>query len=418
MWDPFAHIESTVLPNGLTVLALHWPERAGVHMHFGIFSGARHDPVGREGAAHYMEHMVNCNGGSSAEEMNEFFNLNTGRDPMLGTTSYYSTYYKFHSSVEPTLLSRSLDLFGRMLLHAKLEHHMERERRVIVGEYHRNYGIELKKVLTAREHATVFPETFLERMLLPLGTLESINAMTEADLQAFYDANYTPNNMIVVAVGELTLDEVCAFLQDSPFGDQKLGKRSALLMPPEDTPYPLQQHELVRLSDYVQGVSTGEYVSIAQLPDSFTEAQLGLYTDMLQELLFEEVRQKRSWAYGIHCHHHSFGGDFLRFGILSGGLSLDAIDDIENVVTECIENVPKHRALFERLKLAGINRTKFIDPSAGGAANTILQLTLSNERVIPLEEKLVIIDQLSLDDMQRISERLSRERRFTSIRVP
>jgi predicted Zn-dependent peptidase len=78
MWDPYSQFETRVLDNGLTIHVLHGPERPGVRFVFGIHSGARHDLPGKEGTAHFMEHLVHRNGGSSLDELRDFLSLIAG----------------------------------------------------------------------------------------------------------------------------------------------------------------------------------------------------------------------------------------------------------------------------------------------------------------------------------------------------
>lgn len=418
MWDPYAQFESAVLSNGLIVHCFHWPQCSGVHLGFGIHSGARHDAPGKEGSAHYMEHLVHCNGGSSAEELKDFFDRNTGHRANLGTTSFYSTWYSCHSSVEERLLSQSLEFFGNMLLHGKIERYMERERAVIEGEYRRKYPFDVLHELTERMFRTVFPNTFFTRMSSPLGTLETIRSMTEGDLQSFYDAHYTPQNMEIVAVGELPLKDLVRFLERSPFSMQKSGERTELLEPLDETPYPTDRIELFKLGEYIQGLSSAEYHSLAQLSNAYSSSQIDLFGSMLSERLFTEIRQERSWAYGVSCNYQSFGGDFGWFRIQCPGLQLDAVPSIEAVVTECINTLSEQRSLFDQCKAKGIASKRFLDQNGSAIAEGALRDLLLKDRIIPLAEELSDLEQSTLEDVALIANRLATERRFTSIRIP
>jgi predicted Zn-dependent peptidase len=179
-----------------------------------------------------------------------------------------------------------------MLLHAKLEQHVERERSVIVGEFKREYSAQYKYDLDRRMYASVFPNTFLSRMTTPLGTLDSIQSLTQRDLQQFYDEHYTPANINVVAVGELTADQVVEHLARSPFAAVKHGVRTPRLEPVKEVPYPAENLEIFALGDHVQGLSAAKYSSVAQLPGILKLEQLGIFYRMLSRQLFNVVRQK------------------------------------------------------------------------------------------------------------------------------
>src|SRR3989344_959027 len=143
MWDPFAEFQSETLPNGLTVHAAHWPERPWQAMGFLIHSGAEQDPIGREGVAHFVEHLVSENADVSKKIMCDFFH-DSGGMVDLGTTGYPGTSYQLFLPIERSILAKALDIFSSMLVTAQLELQIERERHVIMGEFRQHYPIDFK----------------------------------------------------------------------------------------------------------------------------------------------------------------------------------------------------------------------------------------------------------------------------------
>ena len=201
MYDQYANFETATLSNGLTVYCLHWPERSGVRFEFVVHSGGRHDPEGKEGAAHFMEHLVSENAPVSFEELKQFFARNSGSSPNFGVTNPNRTKYGFLSSTDEILLQTSLDYFGNMLFHASLTKEVERERQVILGELNLAFPAEYIYDLDRRMRHAAFPNTFFRRFSRVLGSKESITGITQKDVQAFYDTHYTPVNTSVIVVG-------------------------------------------------------------------------------------------------------------------------------------------------------------------------------------------------------------------------
>jgi predicted Zn-dependent peptidase len=417
MFDPYDNFQMAVLPNGLTVYAAHWPERPGMRFKFGVHSGARHDLSGKEGCAHYMEHLVNNNALISPEDLEEFFDSNSGYMPNLGQTSFDSTYYGFHSSVEPDLLSTSLRYFGHMLLEATLEKFVERERKVIVGEFNRAFPVEYLYQLTRRAHLSVFPNTCFSRMVSPLGTLESIKALTQADLQEFYDTHYTPANMSVVAVGELTLEQTIQFLEASPFGITKPGKRSARTKVVTEPPYPIDVLEYFNEGKYVQGKTVAKYASLAQFPGTINDSELLVFIRMLNRELFNKVRKERAWAYDIRCGAVRFS-DFFLLRIASDGLKLEAVEQIEEVIDDCIKSIADNTSLFRSVQAAIINKKHFSDPNVMDVVNNSLEEVMYKGRVVSLAEEMYLIGRVSMDDIRRLVGYVLPGRRRTCIRHP
>ena len=48
----------------------------------------------------------------------------------------------------------------------------------------------------------------------PIGTLETVNAMTADDLRAFYEKWYVPANMAVVVVGDMDVEDQRALVEE------------------------------------------------------------------------------------------------------------------------------------------------------------------------------------------------------------
>ena len=142
MWDPYAEFESAVLPNGLTVYASHWPDRPWETISFLVHTGASSDPVGLEGVAHFVEHMVSKNTVVPYDDIRSFFEV-CGGYASLGTTGYPYTTYEFFVPTDATILSQALNIFGNMLFQAMLEQFLERERSVITGEFRQSYPAQL-----------------------------------------------------------------------------------------------------------------------------------------------------------------------------------------------------------------------------------------------------------------------------------
>lgn len=186
MWDPYAEFQSATLSNGLTIHAAHWPERPWEAMGFLIHSGAEHDPVGFEGLLHYIEHVVSENANVSKKEMQAFFD-DCGGMVNLGTTGYPYTRYRFFVPTDKAILARAFSMFGHMLLSAKLKKFIDRERQVIIGEFHRHYPVKFKLDLGVREHKALYAGYWLERFVRLLGNPESVGRITQSELQSHYD---------------------------------------------------------------------------------------------------------------------------------------------------------------------------------------------------------------------------------------
>jgi predicted Zn-dependent peptidase len=350
MWDPYAQFKSTTLSNGLDVHVLHIPGRPWVAAGFVIHSGAQQDEVGFEGTAHFMEHMVSENGGSSSKRLREFFR-SCGGSVNLGSTSFYSTQYSFFAPTIPSILEQAFGHFGNMLIRCKLERHLERERKVIVGEFYQRFPTPTSLELHMAQKEALFPNSWVLRFPRPLGSIDSINRITQEVLQEFYDSHYTPPNMSIVCVGGKTLTEIVKFLERTSFSDQKQGQRTPILAATAEAPEPLSTRIEIDAKTISPGITTASFNSTAQLPGRISFEGLHVLMVLLRVVLFEEFREKRSWTYHVGCDWVNYG-DFKEFQIFSRGLVPDALNTIETVVADCIHTVLNDESGFIAAKLA------------------------------------------------------------------
>src|SRR5690349_9502981 len=90
MKDPYTLFKKHILPNGLTIYHATWANEKWHSMGFVVNVGARHDPFGSEGIAHFLEHCVSQ---STTEDMDKLsLELSDrGGGMNLGITSHNST---------------------------------------------------------------------------------------------------------------------------------------------------------------------------------------------------------------------------------------------------------------------------------------------------------------------------------------
>lgn len=419
MWDPYAEFESATLPNGLKVYAANWSGRPWEAMGFLIHTGAEYDPVGLEGLSHFVEHLVSENTSVSSKEMRAFFEDHGGA-VSFGTTGYPYTHYRFFVPTDKAILSRAFSIFGEMLLSAQLENHIERERQVIIGELHRHYSTKIKLDLDMRERKALYAGYWLERSVRPLGSPESIGRIIQADLQSHYDAHYTPPNMSVVGVGGMTLAELVELLSGSPFGMSKSGARTPLPNPVSDVSLPSENRYVFEISQHVTmatPVEVGEYRSVAKIPGNLSARAIWLLSNMLDEVLTDEVRERRAWAYHIDSSRNDYR-HFYQFSINCNGLAVRALDDIEDVVEICIASMADREDLFEQAKRRTLASNFMVDPTGKGLCNGALDDLADHQRIISLMEYGKDIERVTMDDVRNLLQWLRPEQRWTLVTRP
>jgi zinc protease len=417
MWDPYAEFQSATLPNGLTVHAAHWPGRPWETMGFLIHSGAEQDPLGLEGLAHFVEHVVSENTTVSLKDMRATFK-DCGGSVSLGMTGHPYTRYRFMVPTDKATLKRALSIFGHMLLSAELTQSIQRERQVIISEFHRKFPFKFQFDLATREIKALYAGYWLERFVQPLGNPESVNRITQSHLQSYYDTHYTPANMSIVAVGGMQMSEIMELLSESPFAVRKEGVRTPLAVPVIEVAKPVETRYVFNLSKHMTAPpKVGAYNSVATIPGTINESVIRILGEMLNDELNEEVRERRAWAYAIgssrYNHRH-----FHRFSIHSRGLALKALDEIEAVIDACIVSMAERNDLFEQVKRRTLARNFMFDATGQGICNNSLDDLANSQRIISLQEIAGDLERVTIDDIRATLGWLRPEQRWTLISRP
>ncbi len=419
MWDPYAEFESITLANGLTIHVAHWPKRSWEAVGFLIHSGAENDPVGLEGLAHFVEHTVSENAGIPRKEIEDFF-ADCGGGASLGSTGYPSTKYGFSAPTTKATIKKAFDIFGGMLLSANIKKAIERERAVIVGEFHRHYPTKIQVDMDILARKAMYANHWLGRFVRPLGTPESILKIGQDDLRSYYDKYYTPANISIVCVGGLSLSKIAEYISQSPFAASKEGQRTPFPGPITDLWTPTSTRHVFTISDFLsmdEKQKVGEYKSIAIIPESINLRAVSLFCEMLNQILFEEIREKRAWAYGVQslfCNLRQFS----ELKIRCSGLAVRAIDEVEQVVESCLESLAKNERLFNRVKRQELARLRLIDPTIRKICEGAIDDLVDFERIISYKEFGDNIRRATMDDIRQICFRLKPENRWTLIVRP
>lgn len=417
MWDPYAEFESATLPNGLTVHAACWPGRPWEAMGFLIHSGAEHDPVGLEGLAHFVEHLVSENIDVPQKEMCGFFE-DCGGAVNFGSTGYPYTSYRFFVPANKSVIAKAFLMFGQMLLSAKIEKSIERERQVIIEEFNQKYPIKLNLELDIRKCKALHTGHWLERFVAPLGNPESVGRITQNELQSCYDKHYSPANISIVGVGGMTLSEIVELLCKSPFAANKKGIRTPLPTLLNDVALPSETRYVFETSKYVTfPFEVGSYYSVSKIPGSINVQTIHVLQKMLDDLLYEEVRERRAWTYCINSCRCNFR-HFHEFSIECSALVLKAINSIEEVIEACITAIGDREDLFEQIKQRTIAGSLMVDPTGKGVCNGALDDLADYQRIISLVEYRNKFELITMNDVQDFLQWLRPERRWTLIRRP
>jgi zinc protease len=225
-------VEHTTLANGLRVVAS--PDRSAPFVTVGVYYqiGFRLEPRGRSGFAHLFEHMM-FQGSENAGKMEHIRLINSSGGTLNGTTNYDVTNY--FESVPSNALERVLWLEADRMRALKVDDENLRNQRDVVKE-------------EVRVNVMNEPYGGFSWLDMPpvafrnwpnahnyYGDFADLDAATLGDVQNFFRTYYSPNNAVLLMLGDLDPAEGFAFakryFEDIP--SQPLPPRADVSEPPQ-----------------------------------------------------------------------------------------------------------------------------------------------------------------------------------------
>jgi len=205
--DPRSY-ETLELDNGLKVVLISDPtaDKAAASLDVNIGSGS--DPQGREGLAHFLEHMLflGTEKYPDSAEYKEFMSAHGGSDNAY--TSYDHTNYFF--DIDKDYLEPALDRFSQFFIAPTFTpKYVSRERQVVHSEYTSKFKSDGRRALYARKQA-MNPEHPYARFAVGSNeTLADHDDNTVRDeLIRFYENHYSANIMALAVLGKEPLDQL------------------------------------------------------------------------------------------------------------------------------------------------------------------------------------------------------------------
>lgn len=383
------------LDNGLCLITESMPDVRSVSLGVWLVRGSRHEGDSHAGIAHFTEHMLFKGTTSRSAEViaQEVDSVGGQLDAFTGK-EYVGYYIKVLDEHLPRAVDLLSDLLSRPAFNQK---DIAREKKVILEE------IKMVEDMPDDLVYELFTESFWPEHPLGrsiLGSPASIDGITSGVLRDFFERVYVPDNLVIVAAGNIHHETVHDLIQKSfnlKFANGELIKG----LSPQSNP-DLKVHakdiEQSHVCFGLQGYSQDHEDRYASY---ILNTVLG---GSMSSRLFQNVREKRGLAYAISSGLISYRD----VGTLSVYAGCDA-----SVVSEVVDLVVKELRTLKNTPISNQELTRAKDHLKG---NLVLGLESTTSRMsqlahseiyfgrqIKLSENLLCIDQVTADDVQRVS---------------
>ena len=283
------------LRNGLTYYVdSNWTPHDALTLILAVKAGSLHESEPFSGVAHFVEHMMFNGteafpGNSIFDEVREF-GLEFGPDLNAVTTYDNTIYFLTGLSDDPSSVETGFKILSQWAHAATITPEaVEQDRGVIRDEYRlrseSSQGVANDASLRLLTDGTPYEQR------PPKGDFEGIEDASAADLTEFYDTWYVPSNMALVAVGDLTDDELKE-LTEKYFGS----------IPAHDPPPAPATNSLLRPESRIEVIESPAQVDpllslYLQVPAGELATAQGQRTEQLDLLLANAINGRLRSAY-------------------------------------------------------------------------------------------------------------------------
>ena len=205
--DEYSYRHMT-LENGLQVLLVQTPEADKASAALSVNVGSMDDPQGREGLAHFLEHMLflGTEPYPEPDEYQQFIKQNGGSHNAF--TSYAQTTYFF--DIDNEQLNGALERFAPFFISPTFnEAYVDREKNAVHAEYSANLKEDGRRIFSAQKMAMNPEFTFSNFSTGNLDTLsDRDDSKIRDELIDFYQTHYSSDRMTLVIAGDYELDQL------------------------------------------------------------------------------------------------------------------------------------------------------------------------------------------------------------------
>ena len=329
-------VKTETLPNGLKVLVLE-NHKAPVAT-FNVFHkvGSRNEQFGKTGISHLVEHlMFRGTKKLKPEEFSNIIQINGGEDNAFTTadfTDYFEVINRDHLDVPISLEADRMANFDPKGFDSELAVVAE-ERRMRTEDNPEDALAEITQAQAYVEHPYHWPV---------IGWMQDIKRLTLKDAEAYHDIYYSPQNSIIVAVGDFDSAKVLKQIAES-FGSIKNGAKPPPVFEVEPEQHGARHVEL-RHAANLPAFAEAYHVPNWKSPDAFPlEIASEILSDGKSSLLYRDMIEEKRMVVDVSASYDMTSFDPGLFWVsaqMRPGLKTDDAIAEANKVVDQLKNAP------------------------------------------------------------------------------
>ena len=392
----------SVLPNGIRLVTERMPHVRSVAAGIWVETGSRHEPEGRSGVSHFIEHLV-----FKGTETRTAEEIARAVDSVGGQMDAFTSkeYTCFYVNVLDQHVPLAVDLLADILLHARFAtEDIEREKTVVLQEFRmvEDTPEDLIHDLFARR---IWPDHPLGRPIL--GSRDVVLGLGREAILAHFAEEYCPSRITIAVAGRVDHDRlVDLFLPRFEGFSRRTVHRDGL--PPVLTPQVDVVAKPLEQVHFVLGLPGFHHTAPERYALYLLNTILG---GGMSSRLFQEVRERQGLVYSIYSGSAAFRDAGLLY-IYAGTEAAHFPKVLRLVLDE-----------LARLRDKGITEDELVRSREHLKGNLMLSLESTSSRMnrlakqeiyfgqlFSLDEILAAVDAVTVEEVGRLIERLVVER--------
>ncbi len=383
----FPPYQLRTLPNGMQVVVVMHREQPAVSLRLIVRAGSAQDPAGKAGVASLAATLLDQ--GTATRTAGQIADL---IDSVGGTsdTGAGRDLSHAHLFVMKDSFDLAVSLLADEVRHASFaEAEIERQRQQMLSALKVSY-----------DDPEYLANIVFDRLVYGFnpygtpsnGTPESLGRITRADLQAFRDRWYVPNNCMMAVVGDVTADDAFAAVTRA-FGDW--AKRDVAADTGVDPPQPTRRVIVVDNPDLVQTEVRVGHLGIPRKQNDYMALDLAIKIlgGEGANRLHRVLRMQRGLTYGASAEMETLkrAGQFVAIT----NTRSEATGEVLRLIVE----------EFNRLKLQRVNEPELVDAKAYLTGHFPLRIETPDD--IAMQVLNVLFYDLPVEELQTYRQRVN-----------
>ncbi|MDO8683710.1 MAG: pitrilysin family protein [Armatimonadota bacterium] len=396
--------KKTRLENGARALSERVTYVDSVSVGVWVGAGSRWEDSSTYGISHFIEHMM-----FKGTEKRSARQIADEMDSLGGHLNAFTDkeYTCFYAKVLKEHLPTAINVLSDMALHSVLDpEEIEREKNVVLEEIKRHQDTPDDLV------HDIFAQKLWQRHPLGnavIGTRKTVASLSRENLVSYIESEYTPDNIVVSAAGNVDHDELVGLVSSSL--SELSGRRSENKVHPV---HPVKQTTFTRKSTEQAHFCMGA----PGYPQSNNDKYVLAIVDSvlgggMSSRLFQEIREKRGLVYAIGSYSASYSEAGL-FAVY-GGTSMENLDEVLDLVQKEFVNISKNSVTDAELKRSKNQIRGALVLGQESMSNRMSRMAKSElyfGRIIPLEVIVGAIMKVSKKDVSRVVGELFSDSQF------